>query len=206
MKWHQFLFLLAGIALTGCAADKPDAATSHLCCVKAEAPGAFTDKSIYQTDSSWTNDAGKQMKLGALRGRSQIVAMFFAKCEYACPILVHDMKRIESALPETLRAQTGFVLVSFDTERDTPAALRAYRTQQSLDAARWTLLRGDADNVLELAALLGVKFKQDARGQFAHSNLITVLDSNGEIIHQQVGLNGTVEETVQAIARAAGKP
>src|SRR5262245_60767301 len=102
--------------------------------------------------------------------------MFFAKCEYACPLLVHDMKRIEAALPEHVRSNVGFVLVSFDSDRDTPAALAEYRKNHEL-AANWTLLRGAPDDVLELGALLGVKFKKDARGQFAHSNVITVLDA-----------------------------
>jgi len=71
-----------------------------------------------------------------------------------------------------------------------------------LDPDRWTLLHGRADDTLEIAALLGVKFKQDARGQFAHSNLITVLNPDGEIIHQQAGLNQDIQETVKRIERA----
>ena len=32
--------------------------------------------------------------------------MFFANCQFACPIIVNDMKRIEAALtPEQLREQ-----------------------------------------------------------------------------------------------------
>ena len=51
-------------------------------------------------------------------------------------------------------------------------------------ASNWTLLRGAPNDVLELAALLGVKFKKDLGGQFAHSNIITVLDANGEVVLQ----------------------
>ena len=92
--------------------------------------------------------------------------------------------------------------MSFDTARDTPEALRAYREKEKLATTHWTLLRGGADDVRELAALLGVNFQQDARGQFAHSNLITVLNAEGEIVHQLSGLNQDVGSTVQAIERA----
>ena len=71
-----------------------------------------------------------------------------------------------------------------------------------LAAAQWSLLRGTPDDTLELAALLGVKFKREASGQFSHSNLITVLNAAGEIIYQQVGLSQDIEETVKAIERA----
>lgn len=129
-------------------------------------------------------------------------ARFFASCQAACPILIHDVKRIETALSENTRSNVGFTLVTIDTERDTPEALRAYRVRQQLPDGRWTLLRGTPDDTLELAALLGVKYKKESTGQFAHSNLITVLDSQGEIIHQQAGLNQDISATVKAIERA----
>jgi protein SCO1/2 len=127
-----------------------------------------------------------------------IVAMFFASCEYACPMLVSDIQRTREALPAAVREKTRVLLVSFDTERDTPAALRAYRERMNLDD-HWTLLRGDESSVQELAMLLGVKFKRDARGQFAHSNLITVLNSAGEIAFQRPGLQGDISELAKAV-------
>ena len=128
--------------------------------------------------------------------------MFFASCEYACPILVNDMQRIRQTLPEAVREQAQFVLVSFDDTRDTPAALRAYRERANLDGS-WVLLRGDAANVQELAMLLGVKYQRDARGQYAHSNLITVLNAEGEIVHQRNGLQGEVSQAANAVKLAA---
>ena len=101
-----------------------------------------------------------------------------------------------------MRAQAQFVLVSFDTARDTPAALKSYRERMSLDAG-WTLLRGETDAVQELAMLLGVKFKQDARSQFSHSNLISILNARGEVAHQHVGLQGEVSEAAKAVIRPA---
>ena len=59
------------------------------------------------------------------------------------------------------------------------------------------------DAVQELAMLLGVKFKQDARGQFSHSNLFTILNSGGEIVHQHVGLKGEISAAAKVLALAA---
>jgi len=169
-------------------------------------PAPFSETSLYQLDSTWTSADEHQLKLGELKGKVQVVTMFFAQCEFACPVLIHNMKQIEAALPPSLRTNVGFVLVSFDTERDTPKALRAYGEQMQFDTNRWTLLRGSSDDVLELAALLGVKFRRDARGQFAHSNIITVLNPAGEVIYQQIGLNQDVTPTVKAISTTACKP
>jgi len=192
------LALLAGALLhTGCStgSEKP------ACCDKEVTAGnQFSDRSLFQLASSWTNDQRASLKLGALGERPLVVTMFFAKCEYACPVLVHDMKKVQAALSADARDKVGFVLVSFDTERDTPAALAEYRKNHELPA-NWTLLRGAPDDVLELAALLGVKFKKDARGQFAHSNILTVLNGSGEVVHQQIGLNQPPGETVKQLVQ-----
>ena len=158
-----------------------------------------TAKSLYQVESRWTTDGGKEIKLNALAGRPQVVAMFFANCTYACPIIVHDMQRIEAALPPELRSRVGFTLVSFDSRNDTPAALAEYRRTRALPAENWTLLHGGSDDVLELAALLGVRYQQGAGGQFMHSNLITLLNAKGERVFQQTGLNTDPQEMVHRI-------
>jgi hypothetical protein len=51
--------------------------------------------------------------------------------------------------------------------------------------------------------LLGVIFKKDTCGQFARSDLLTVLNAGGEIIHQQTGLNQDGGETVKRLIGAA---
>lgn len=180
-----------------CAAEAKPAVAS--CCAVLAPAAPLSARSIYQLDAKWTDDAGRSVVLTSFRGRPVVVAMFFASCEYACPVLVNDMIRLRAQLPENVRAETRFVLVSFDTARDTPAALKAFRERMGLDEG-WTLLRADEGSVRELAMVLGVKYKQDARGQFAHSNLLTALNREGEIAHQLAGLNSDVSEIARALA------
>jgi len=199
MKTIPLYFLLIAGVLAASAAETN--LTRHCCCAVPEAaaaaPAAVSDKSLYQLDADWTNDFGAAVKLASLRGRPQIVTMFFANCTYACPLLVYQMKQIEAALPEALRGKVGFTLVSFDPERDSPAVLHNYRIQHALGSEGWTLLHGNSDAVMDLAALLNVKFKRDAQGQFLHSNVITLLNTDGEIVYQQLGLGSSNEEIVR---------
>lgn len=188
-------------AAPACCAETAQPAPPVCCAAPPIAASAapLSARSIYQLDARWTDDGGRTVTLASLRGRPVVVAMFFASCEYACPVLVNDLARLRAQLPEAVRAETRFLLVSFDTARDTPSALQAFRSRMALDAG-WTLLRGDDDAVRELAMVLGVKYKQDARGQFSHSNLLTVLNREGEIAHQLAGLNGDVSEAARAVA------
>lgn len=184
--------LLAGVTLAG---ENPP------CCRETAAAKPLADASLYQLESKWNSDVGREVKLGVLRGRPQVVAMFFASCESTCPVIVENMKEIERKLPEVLRGKVDFLLVSFDVERDTAAALHAYRTKQNLSVTNWTLLRGGEDDVRELSALLGVNYKKDARGQFSHSNIITVLDAGGIIVFQQNGVNKAATEAIAALQK-----
>jgi protein SCO1 len=188
-----------------CASDNSPAHAATHGDARELPPTDFTRDSLYQLDAPFTTDAGTPFTLSELRGRPVIVAMFFASCNYACPLLVSDITRMRDALPSPLRDEVAIVLVTFDTERDTPAALKKYRDDRLL-SAQWTLLHGDDDSVRELAALLGVKFKLESSGQFAHSNLITILDAEGEIVHQRAGLQGGLIEAAAAIVLAHEQP
>jgi formylglycine-generating enzyme len=154
--------------------------------------------SIYAMDAKFTDDDGNELSLAALRGRPVVIAMFFASCTYACPMLVADMAKVRAALPAAQRDRVAFVLVSFDPARDMPDALKSYRESREL-GADWKLLTGKSVDIAELAAVLGVKYTLQADGQFAHSNLLTVLNLEGEIVHQRAGLNGDIEELARVL-------
>jgi protein SCO1/2 len=201
-KGRLLLCLAPYLGLLSCAHETNlvNTAIKPPCCRELKPNAVFTDRSLYQLDSEWTSDVGRKVKLGVFEGRPQVVALFFTHCEYACPIIVNDLRRIEAALPESLRGRVDFLLITLDHERDTPAVLHAYRETRRLPVAQWSLLHGGPDDVRELAALLGVNYQKDGRGQYAHSNIITLLNSRGEIVGQLVGLNQditTFERTIK---------
>jgi protein SCO1/2 len=199
MKIRTALALVFLLAVRVAAAEP----AKDACCA-AMAATPFTKNSLYQAEAAFTTDAGRAFTLGELRGRPVVLTMFFASCGYACPLLVTDMQAIQGRLSAEVRARTMFVLVSFDVARDTPAALAKYRSERGLDG-QWILLHGGDDAVRELAALLGVKYQQEADGMFSHSNLITILNPQGEIVHQRVGLKGGHAEAAAALAATEAK-
>ncbi|MFN0066250.1 MAG: SCO family protein [Limisphaerales bacterium] len=201
-----FALLLFVLLATSPAPAADTSAEKPPCCRRTEPVAKPTDGSLYQLESEWTSDAGRTIRLGVLQGRPLLVAMFFTTCEYACPILVHDLQRIQESLPAELRREVDILLVSFDTERDTPAVLRAFRESKGLGKDHWTLLTGRADDVRELAALLGVNYKKEARGQFAHSNVITLLNRDGEVAYQLAGLQQDSGALLVAVGKAVRAP
>lgn len=156
-----------------------------------------SDLSVYNLPSLWRDRTAAERPLSSLAGRPRVVAMVYTSCGYACPRLILDMKRIEAELGED--SDVGLVLVSIDPDRDTPARLAEFAAGARLDPARWTLLTAGDDAVLELAAVLGVQYREAGPGEFVHSNVLTVLDRNGVIVHRQEGLGAEPAASVEAL-------
>ncbi len=189
-----FLGILLGSMLTGCGSDTDDVVDhfAHEVAMDLVMPDPGHDMSLYQLESIWSTQDDEEVKLKALRGRIRIVAMTYTSCEVACPRIVASMKKIQR---EVASDHVGFVLVSIDPKRDTPATLQAYANKMDLDESDWTLLTSKSDNVLELAALLGVRYKAMPDGEYAHSNIISVLDKSGVLVYQQNGLGPDLTAT-----------
>lgn len=161
------------------------------------ASGAITSGSVYNLLGEWWDATGERALLRRLAGRPQVIAMVYTSCPQACPAILAEMKRVEAALGPDV-GDVGFVLASIDSEHDTPEKLAEFARRAGLDPARWTLLGAQEGDVLELAAVLGVQYRRLPDGEFAHANVLTVLDSNGEIVHQQLGLGEGTGATANA--------
>jgi len=165
----------------------------------ATASPSVGGESLYQLSSVWTTDAGKQVHLDDLRGGPRVLAMMFTHCPSLCPTLVRDLKALDAAMPAADRATTEYVLVTIDPEHDDPATLREFRSRMALDPKRWVLLRGNASDTQQLAAVLGFNYGKGDGRNYTHSNLVTVLDGEGDIVHQQVGLGEDLGRAVAMI-------
>lgn len=156
------------------------------------------ERSIYQLDSSWVEDNGHALRLRALEGKMQLLALIYTTCTGSCPVTVKAMQMYSRTMPDDIKGRVRFVLVTVDPKQDTLPVLREYRREMNLEK-RWKLLRGSPEDVRELAAVLGFNYEQIESGQFAHSNLVTVLDRHGEIVHQQKNFAGDNTDVTEAI-------
>jgi protein SCO1/2 len=154
--------------------------------------------SLYQVEGNWVTQDNRTISLADLKGKVQLVAMVFTNCKYACPKIIAEMKVMESQIPPDKRSDIGFVLVSFDVDRDTPGRLKEFAREMNMDD-RWTLLHGDEQQVRELSVLLDVKYEKQPGGDFAHSSVVTVLDTNGAVAARLEGLKNDPGELSQVL-------
>lgn len=164
----------------------------------------LSGSSLYHLASSWTDQHEERVALPDLAGGPAVVVMFYGDCTTACPLLVKTAEDIEAALPEGLRDITRFIMVSFDTERDTPSRLLEYAASKGLDRDGWHWLVGSPLQTRQLATMLGVQFRDAGNGVFAHSNVVSVLDAGGVPVARLEGLGGDLGVAIDAINAAAG--
>ena len=151
----------------------------------AEALGQ--DYSIYQVGGEWTDHRGNKFELEDLTGKNQVVVMAYTSCQHTCPILVRGMKQIEKEMTDEARANTEFVLATLDTERDTVTVMNNYAEHNDL-GDNWRLIRSDEATTRMLANTLNIKYQFADNGDINHSNLISILDKQGRLVAQEIGV------------------
>ena len=161
--------------------------------------GAQVGNSIYQFDSSWKDQNNRTIKLDALAGNKQLVAFVYSYCEHTCPLIIAQIKAVLAELSEADKNSVRVTLISLDPARDTPDQLHAYMQKNKLDDKQWTMLAGDPDDVRVLANIFGVKYKPMQQDEIAHSNMITLVDSDGVIQAQLKGLHQDKSLFIQQI-------
>lgn len=185
--------------------NKGDIITEEKKELTKEDSSTASDESIFNLTSHWHTQNNDTITLSALKGKVLVMVMIYTTCKAACPRLVADMRDIESKIPKKELKKINFVLVSIDPETDTPSRLKAFAIENQMDAPHWTFLQGTKTSVQEFANVLSVKYKQIAPMDFSHSNIISVFNPEGVLLHQQEGLGVNNKETIETILKSVNK-
>jgi len=205
MKRLLWIALSISALTLGCDAGSDHA--EHAAHEHRDIPGGeVTGLSLYQLEGDWTSANGERLPLASLRGSPVLLLMFYGTCDYACPLLVHDMQRVEGLLAPAAREQVRYALVTFDPERDSPDSLAKYAREMSLAPPRWLLLHGSPDQIRELAATVGVRYRATGTGEFSHTMRIILLDREGVAVEHWDGLERPLEPIAAAASALAEKP
>ena len=163
----------------------------------------ISDMSIYNLPSVWTNQDNQEIKLIDMKGNILVMVMIYTSCQVACPRLVADMRAIEKGIPDSAKRQVKFVFVSIDPETDTPDRLKEFAIENEMDNGQWVFLRGSVEDTREFAAVLAVNYKKISPMDFSHSNIISVFDQQGELVHQKEGLGVDHKKTIAKLLELA---
>lgn len=137
--------------------------------------------SVYQLDAPLVDQQDRATTLGAQRGRPLLVTMFYSSCQHACPMIIETAKAVQAKLVASQREPIDVLMISLDPKRDTPQKLRDLARQRKIDLQHWTLAQPRPEDVRAIAALLDIRYRALAGGEFNHSSVLILLDADGRI-------------------------
>ncbi|HSN31962.1 MAG TPA: SCO family protein [Ideonella sp.] len=125
---------------------------------------------------------GRAFDTGALRGHVTLVDFVYTDCATLCSALGGVYGELQRALaPELERGAVGLLSVSFDPQRDTPAAMTAWRARHRARPG-WVVARArTAAGTRALLRSFGVVVVTDASGGFVHNATLGLVDADGRL-------------------------
>ncbi len=146
----------------------------------APAVAALPGQSLYHLQVALTDQNGRSVPWASLRGRPQLVSMFYGNCHLMCPLIIENAKAVQKRLPADQRARLDVAMLTLDPARDTPAALAEIaRRHRAPDD--WRFLRPAEGDVRALANLLDVRYRFREDGSINHTSVLVLLDADGRV-------------------------
>jgi protein SCO1/2 len=145
-------------------------------------------QAINITDVPFLNEEGQTVGKTENRGKWSFLFFGYTFCPDVCPTTLAVMQQMWINLSPEMQAQTQVVLVSVDTQRDTPEQLKTY--MDYFDPS-FTAFTGKPASLRSFAAQLNAVYakveRKNAQGQIDpelgylmdHSANIAILDPNG---------------------------
>jgi protein SCO1/2 len=132
-------------------------------------------------DFALQNQHGGAYDKSTFAGHWQLLFFGFTQCPDVCPATLAQMQQLKRDLPEDVRKQMDFVLVSVDPARDTPEVLTRYLAYFDPEFLGVTAPEPALES---FAASLGVAYIKVGDGEnysMDHSTALVLMNAQGQI-------------------------
>ena len=145
-------------------------------------------------DFTLTNQEGKPLSLGALRGKVVAVTFIFTGCGNTCPLLTAKLVSIQKSLGTDFGPKVFFAAITVDPLADTPEVLKRYASAHGADLGGWAFLTGTPAQIGDVAHRYGIYYKKQPGDDIDHTFLTSVVDQNGTLRVQYLGVRFDEQE------------
>ena len=154
-----------------------------------------------------TTQDNARLSLRDLRGKVVAATFIYASCADTCPLLTAKLAGLQAKLGADFGPRVFFVSVTVDPERDTPEVLKRYAVAHGANPAGWAFLTGTPAEIREVERRYGVWSKKSPRGDVDHTFLTSLIDRDGLLRVQYLGVRFDPEEflaDLRSLLREAG--
>ena len=138
-------------------------------------------------DLEFRSASGESIKFSDFRGKPLVLSMIYTSCYQVCPMTTRYLAEVIEKARDALGPDSFAVaLVGFDSQFDTPDAMRFFAEKQKIGAAGWHLLSPDQAGAEALAKDIGFEFYPSSNG-FDHLIQVSIIDADGKVYRQVYG-------------------
>ncbi|MDH5659375.1 MAG: SCO family protein, partial [Gammaproteobacteria bacterium] len=134
---------------------------------------------------SFTDSSGRGLKLHDLKGKPLVLSLIFTSCYQTCPMTTRHLSSVVEKAREALgHDKFSVAILGFDSQFDSPLAMKHFAKKQGIENANWNLLSADPKTIKAFTKELGFLFYTSPNG-FDHMVQATIIDAES-IIYRQV--------------------
>jgi protein SCO1/2 len=138
-------------------------------------------------DYELLNADGNTLKLSQFQGKPLVLSMVYTSCYQICPMTTRHLSKIVQKARATLGKDSFSVaVIGFDTQADTPAAMRYFANKQGISEMNWNLLSISQAEVARLSKEIGFQYFPSSNG-YDHLIQATIIDAGGKVYRQVYG-------------------
>jgi len=171
--------------------------TAWVCAQADDAPGFDYDKALSLSQSAIGRelgnhqfidaDSGQRVGLQQMRGKPLVLSLVYTSCYQICPMTTRHLAKVIDKARDALGSESfNVALIGFDTEVDTPDAMRYFAARQGIDGDGWRLFSATPETIAALSEELGFQYFPSSNG-FDHLIQASVIDADGSIYRQVYG-------------------
>ncbi len=146
-----------------------------------------------------TDQNGKRVSLKDYRGKLVLINFIYTNCKGTCPPLILKFKELQLDLKEEFKKQIALISISFDTEKDTPEALKKFAENQKADLSLWTFMTGSQAEIDKVLQDYNVAVRKGPDGEFGHINLVVMIDKDGKMRYNFYGYDYSSEMIIEKV-------
>lgn len=148
-----------------------------------------------------TTQDNARLSLRDLRGKVVAVTFIYTSCADTCPLLTAKLAGLQAKLGADFGPKVFFASVTVDPERDTPEVLKQYARAHGANPAGWAFLTGTPAEIQTIARGYGISTKKSPRGDVDHTFLTSLIDHDGVLRVQYLGVRFDPGELLADVRR-----
>lgn len=135
----------------------------------------------------FTDSAGKGITLHDLKGKPLVLSLIYTSCHQTCPMTTRHLSSVVEKARTTLgHDKFSVAILGFDSQFDSPQAMKHFAKKQGIEDANWYLLSADDKTIKAFTKELGFLFFTSPNG-FDHMVQATIIDAESKVYRQVYG-------------------